>query len=152
MNGRYLRELEPAELAVRLEGLLGRPGLGDAAAVAQEKMQTLADFWPLAGFLVERQPTDEKAWQSVMRDGAPERLRRAREALAGAEPFDSEGVESALRGVVDRLGVKPKDVFQPVRVAISGSTVSPGIFESVAALGREETIARIDEALSRLER
>jgi glutamyl-tRNA synthetase len=50
---------------------------------------------------------------------------------------------------VDRLGVKPKDVFQPVRVAITGTTVSPGIFESVAALGREETLARIDEALER---
>jgi glutamyl-tRNA synthetase len=56
-------------------------------------------------------------------------------------------VETALRGVVDELGVKPKDVFQPIRVAITGTTVSPGIFESVAALGREETLARIDAAL-----
>jgi glutamyl-tRNA synthetase len=45
--------------------------------------------------------------------------------------------------------VKPRDVYQPVRVAISGTTVSPGIFESVAALGREETLARIDRALDR---
>src|SRR4051812_31337541 len=59
MNGRYLRELEPAELARRLEELTGRDDLLDAASVAQEKMQTLADFWPLAGFLVERQPYDE---------------------------------------------------------------------------------------------
>ena len=51
--------------------------------------------------------------------------------------------------MVDELGVKPKEVFQPVRVAISGTTVSPGIFESVAALGREETLARIDAALAR---
>jgi glutamyl/glutaminyl-tRNA synthetase len=58
-------------------------------------------------------------------------------------------VEAALRGVVDRLGVKPKEVFQPVRVAITGTTLSPGIFESVAALGREETLARIDDALRR---
>jgi glutamyl/glutaminyl-tRNA synthetase len=56
-------------------------------------------------------------------------------------------VERALRGVVERLEVKPKEVFQPVRVAITGTTVSPGIFESVAALGREETLARIDAAL-----
>jgi glutamyl-tRNA synthetase len=149
MNGRYLRELEPAELARRLEELTGRDGLLDAASVAQEKMQTLADFWPLAGFLVERQPYDERAWEKVMRDGAPEHLRQAREALANAESFDTEGVEKALRAVVDRLGVKPKDVFQPVRVAISGTTVSPGIFESVAALGREETLERIDAALER---
>ncbi len=83
-----------------------------------------------------------------MGDGAPERLQAARAALESApEPFDPEQVEAALRGVVDQLGVKPKDVFQPVRVAISGTTVSPGIFESVAALGRDETLARIDRAL-----
>jgi glutamyl-tRNA synthetase len=84
-----------------------------------------------------------------MGNGAPERLARAREALAGAEPFDPEHVEIALRSVVDELAAKPNAVFQPVRVAISGSTVSPGIFESVSALGRDETLARIDEALAR---
>ena len=60
-----------------------------------------------------------------------------------------ETVEAALRGLVESLGVKPKDVFQPVRVAIAGSTVSPGIFESVAALGRDEALRRIDAALAR---
>ena len=149
MNGRYLRALDPGELARRLEARLGRKGLEPAVHVAQEKMQTLADFWPLAGFLVERRPFDEDAWEKVMRDGAAERLARARSALARAEPFDAEGVEAALRGVVEELGVKPKDVFQPVRVAISGTTVSPGIFESVALLGREETLARVDAALAR---
>jgi glutamyl-tRNA synthetase len=83
-----------------------------------------------------------------MKDGAAEHLRRAREALAGVDPFDAAGVEAALRGVVEEVGAKPKEVFQPVRVAISGTTVSPGIFESVAALGREETLARIDAALA----
>jgi glutamyl-tRNA synthetase len=58
-------------------------------------------------------------------------------------------VEAALRGLVDRLGVKPKEVFQPVRVAIAGTTVSPGIFESVAALGKDETLARIETALQK---
>jgi glutamyl-tRNA synthetase len=148
MNGRYLRELDPADLAARLEALTGRDGLLEAATVAQEKMQTLADFWPLAGFLVEPQPFDEKAWAKVMRDGALERLQRVREVLADLEPFTPDRVEAALRGVVDEFGVKPKDVFQPLRVAISGTTVSPGIFESVTALGREETLARIDAALA----
>jgi len=86
----------------------------------------------------------------VMSDGAPERLRAARAALEEAgEPFDTDEVERALRSVVERLEVKPKDVFQPIRMAITGTTVSPGIFESVAALGREETLARIDAALGR---
>jgi glutamyl-tRNA synthetase len=150
MNGRYLRELETAELAQRLERMLGREGLEPAVAVAQEKMQTLADFWPLAGFLVEPQPTDEKAWEKVMRDGAGDTLAAVRDELAALETFDRDAVEAALRGLVERLGVKPKVIFQPLRVAIAGSTISPGIFESVAALGREETLARTDTALERL--
>ncbi len=150
MNGRYLRELDPEDLRGRLQDLLGREVPPEAVAISQEKMQTLADFWPLAGFLTQRpEGYDEKAWTKVMGDGAPERLRAAREALAAAEPFDVPTVEEALRGVVERLAVKPKDVFQPVRVAITGTTVSPGIFESVAALGREETLVRIDAALER---
>ncbi|MBA3301840.1 MAG: glutamate--tRNA ligase [Thermoleophilaceae bacterium] len=151
-NGRYLRELAPADLTVRLEALTGREGLRPAAEIAQEKMQTLADFWPLAAFLVERQECDPKAWKKVMTHGAAERLGKARAALAAIEPWGEEPVERALRAVVEGMGVKPKEVFQPVRVAISGSTISPGIFESVAALGRDETLARIDLALERLSR
>jgi glutamyl-tRNA synthetase len=149
MNGHYLRELTVEELQRRLADLLGREVPRVAVEIAQEKMQTLADFWPLAAFLVERQEIDPTAWGKVMKDGAAERLEKARDALAAAEPFGTEQVEQALRGVVEQEGVKPKEVFQPVRVAVAGTTVSPGIFESVAALGRDEALARIDEALAR---
>ena len=149
MNGRYLRELPVEELRALLEERLGRKLSTEAVAISQEKMQTLADFWPLAGFLVEPQPVDEKAWSKVMDEDGVERLRAARDVLAPVDPFDAAAVESALRGVVETLGVKPKDVFQPVRVAISGTTVSPGIFESVAALGRDETLRRVETALER---
>ena len=149
MNGRYLRELPVEELRALLEERLGRELPTEAVAISQEKMQTLADFWPLAGFLVEAQPVDEKAWSKVMDEQGAERLRAARDVLAPTDPFDAAGVETALRGVVEKLGVKPKDVFQPVRVAISGTTVSPGIFESVAALGRDETLRRVETALER---
>jgi glutamyl-tRNA synthetase len=149
MNGRYLRELPLEELHGLLEKRLNREIPVDAVQIAQEKMQTLDDFWTLAGFLVERQPTDEKAWTKVMQNGAAERLAKAREALEQTEPFTAESVEAALRRVVEETGAKPKDVFQPLRVAISGTTVSPGIFESVAVLGREETLSRVDEALAR---
>src|SRR3954466_11751136 len=74
MNGRYLRELPLDELRAMLEERLGREIPVEAVQIAQEKMQTLDDFWTLAGFLVERQPTDEKAWGKVMQDGAAERL------------------------------------------------------------------------------
>jgi glutamyl-tRNA synthetase len=149
MNGRYLRELDADDLRRRLEELSGRPVPREAVAITQEKMQTLADFWPLAGFLVERAPFDEKAWDKVMRDSGPDRLRAAREALESTEPFEPETVEEALRGVVERTGRKAKQVFQPLRVALTGTTVSPGIFETVALLGREETLTRVDDALDR---
>jgi glutamyl-tRNA synthetase len=150
MNGHYLRQLDVDDLKARLEELLGRNDIPrPAVEIAQEKMQTLADFWPLAGFLVERREIDPSAWDKVMKDGAVERLEKAREALAGVDPFGTEQVEHALRGVVEETGAKSKDVFQPVRVAVTGTTVSPGIFESVAALGRDEALTRIDDALAR---
>ena len=148
MNANYLRGLELDELTRLLEGRWGRDDLRAAAEISQEKLRTLEDFWPFAGFLFERREIDPAAWEKVMKDGAPDRLRRAREALAATEPFDAEHVEASLRAVVDEVGAKPKEVFQPVRVAISGTTVSPGIFESVAVLGRDETLARIDFALN----
>jgi glutamyl-tRNA synthetase len=149
MNGHYLRELGLDDLKERIEQLVGREVPHAAVEIAQEKMQTLADFWPLAAFLVERQETDPAAWDKVMKDGAAEKLQAARDGLADAEPFDTENVEQALRGVVESTGAKPKEVFQPVRVAIAGTTISPGIFESVAALGRAEALTRIDDALAR---
>jgi glutamyl-tRNA synthetase len=149
-NGRDLRELSVDELTNRLEEFTGRTGLRPAVEIAQDKMQTLADFWPLCGFIFDGPADDPEAFARVMdAEGAPQALAAAREALAHAEPFDLEHVEGALRGVVEALGVRPRDVFQPVRVAIAGGTVSPGIFESVAVLGRDEALRRVDAALTR---
>ncbi len=95
---------------------------------------------------------DQAAFDKVIgRDGGAECLKAAREALARVEPFTVENVETALREVVEDKGVKSGKVFQPVRVAIAGTTVSPGIFESVALLGKDETLARIDSALEHAE-
>jgi glutamyl-tRNA synthetase len=150
LNGVYLRELSPDELAARLSDFTGREVPREAAEITQEKIQTLADFWPLAGFLFDGPADDPAAREKVLgRNGAAETLAEAREALAEADPFDVAHVEASLRRVVERRGVKPRDVFQPVRVAIAGTTVSPGIFESVVALGREEALRRIDAALAR---
>ncbi|HEV3130138.1 MAG TPA: glutamate--tRNA ligase [Solirubrobacteraceae bacterium] len=148
MNGRWLRELPPAELVRRLEEFTGRQDLDGAVQIAADKIQTLNEFWPLARFFFEGPADDAAAFDRVL--GSPEALetlRAAREALAGVEPFTVENVEAALRGLVQARQVKPGAVFQPVRVAIAGTTVSPGIFESVALLGREETLRRIDQAL-----
>jgi glutamyl-tRNA synthetase len=150
MNGRYLRQLTVEELTRRLEEFTGWSGLRPAVEIAAEKIQTLAEFWPLVSFLFEGPSDDAAAFQRVIcPDGAAETLREARAALAEAEPFTVGTVEQALRGLVGRRALKPGQVFQPVRVAIAGTTVSPGIFESVALLGREETLQRIDHALAR---
>jgi glutamyl-tRNA synthetase len=84
----------------------------------------------------------------MAKDGALESLRAARDALAKVTDWDKASIETALRDVVDARGLKPKEVFQPVRVAIAGTTVSPGIFESLAVLGREESLVRVDSALN----
>jgi glutamyl-tRNA synthetase len=153
INGHYMRELSVDDLTARLEAFTGREGLRDAVEIARDKIQTLADFWPLVRFLFEGPVEDERAWAATIgADGGAAALEEARAALAAAEPFDVEHVEAALREVVEKRGVKPKQVFQPVRVAIAGTTVSPGIFESVALLGRDRTLERIDAALTRARR
>ena len=150
LNGRHLRELSVDELTSRLEEYTGRTGLRGAVEISREKIQTLADFWPLAGFFFDGPVDDPKAFEKVIgRDGGVDTLRAARGALASADPFTLDNVEAALREVVESHGGKAGRVFQPIRVAIAGTTVSPGIFESVTLLGREETLARIDKALDR---
>jgi glutamyl-tRNA synthetase len=149
MNGRYLRELPVEELTRRLETLTGRSGLEGAVAITQDKISTLDEFWRLAGFFFDGPTDDPKAREKILgAPGALDQLANVRGALADIDgPWTQEAVEAALRGVVEREGVKPKQVFQPLRVALAGTTVSPGIFESVALLGRDETLARVDEAL-----
>jgi glutamyl-tRNA synthetase len=149
MNGRYLRELPVEELTRRLETLTGRSGLGEAVAITQDKISTLEEFWRLAGFFFDGPVDDPKAREKILgAPGALEQLAHVRAALAAIEgPFTEAAVEAALRDLVEREGVKPKQVFQPLRVALAGTTVSPGIFESVALLGRDETLARVGDAL-----
>jgi glutamyl-tRNA synthetase len=148
MNGQYVRALAPDELTQRLETFTGRDGLGGAARISQEKIQTLADFWPLAGTIFDGPRDDAKAQEQWLTGDGRAALTAARDALAPLEPFDETHVDQALRSVVEQLGVKPKQVFQPLRVALTGTTISPGIFEMVALLGRDETLRRIDAALA----
>ncbi|HEY6526191.1 MAG TPA: glutamate--tRNA ligase, partial [Solirubrobacteraceae bacterium] len=150
LDGRHLRALGTDELTGRLEAFTGRTGLRGAVEITEEKIQTLGDFWPLVSFLFDGPVDDPKAFEKTIgRDGGVQALTAARAALVDLTPFDAEHVETALRGVVDQLDTKPGKVFQPVRVAIAGQTVSPGIFESVALLGKDDTLARIDSALAR---
>ena len=147
MNGRYLRELPLDELTRLLEEHTGHTGLGPAVAISHEKIQTLADFWPLAGFIFDGPADDPAAREKWLDADGRGALAQARDALADLEPWDVDGIEAALRGVIEARHAKPKDVFQPLRVALAGTTVSPGIFETLAVIGREEALARVEKAL-----
>jgi glutamyl-tRNA synthetase len=149
VNGRYVRELSVDELTERLEAFTGRTGLRDAVAITQDKISTLAEFWPLARSFFDGPVDDPAAREKVL--GAPDARAALADAKAGLEelpePWTDAKVEEALRVVVERTERKPKQLFQPLRVALTGTTVSPGIFETVALLGREETLARVGHAL-----
>ena len=153
INGRYMREMPLDDYVSAVATHLGRPAdeqLRAACEIVQEKAQTLEEVWPLIRFLFEPPVEDEKAWRKTMKDEASAALEAAREALAATGDFDAAELEVALSPLPEKLGTKPGRVYQPIRVAISGGTVSPGIFESLAVLGREESLRRIDAALVRL--
>ena len=154
INGRFMREMPLDEYTAAVARHLRRDAderLRAACAIAQEKAQTLEEVWPLIRFLFESPIDDEKAWAKVMKDGALSALEAAHAALSGlGEDFGPDTVESALSPLPDSLGVKPGRLYQPIRVAITGTSVSPGIFESLAALGREQSLARIGAAVERL--
>ncbi len=149
MNGRYVRELALEALTARLEALTGRTGLRDAVAITQEKISTLDEFWPLARAFFEDPVDDPAAREKFLApEAGAEALAVGRAALADVPaPWTPEIVEAALRQAVERSGLKAKQVFQPLRVALTGTTISPGIFETVALLGPDRALARIEAAL-----
>src|SRR5262245_53049381 len=138
LNGRFMRELDLdayTEAVARFAGREPDERLRAACAIAQEKAQTLVEVWPLIGFLFEDPETDEKAWRKVMKDGALPLLREALEALRGTDSFEPGELEASLGRILAERDVKPGNLYQPIRGAITGTSVSPGIFESDAALG-----------------
>jgi len=153
MNGRYMREMDLDQYTRTVAELNGREPdekLRAGCEIAQEKAQMVTEVWPLIRFLFEPPVEDEKAWRKTMKAHAPEALTAAREALAGLDGFSAAEVEAALEPIPTSMELGAGKVYQPIRVAITGSTVSPGIFESVAVLGQQETLSRIDAALARL--
>ena len=150
MNGVYMRAMSADDFAHALVIWLGEQGYDwDAelvrrtAPLVQEKIQRLDEFPGFAGFLFHDVEPDPAAL-----DGGAPVVAAARDALAGLEPFTAEAIEVALRGVLDGLGLKPRQGFAPIRVAVTGSKISPGLFESIELLGRETTLQRLDAAVA----
>ena len=150
MNGVYLRALAPEEYAQTLLAHLREQGsdwdeelIRRSVPLVQEKIAALGEYPSFAGFLFQYVEPD-----AAELDGAGPVLAEARKELAAVEPFDAERIEAALRALAERIGLKPRQAFQPIRVAVTGSKISPGLFESIELLGRDESLARLDAALS----
>jgi len=142
MNGVYIRELPADEFAQVLIDYLRERGfdwdeerIRASVPLVQEKIAKLGDFPEFAGFLFHDVEPEV--------DGGQDVVAAARDALTSLEPFTADSIEAALRSVVEVLGLKPRQGFQPIRVAVTGSRVSPGLFESIELLGRETTLARL---------
>ncbi|MDX6466225.1 MAG: glutamyl-tRNA synthetase [Gaiellaceae bacterium] len=152
MNGVYIRALSVEELAQALVLWLGEQGydwdavlVRKAAPLVQEKIARLDEFPAYARFLFE----DVQPEAAELKAGA-EVLAAAHDALAQLEPFTPESIEAALRAVLEQLGLKPRQGFQPIRIAVTGSKISPGLFESIELLGREKTLERLVSARAAL--
>jgi glutamyl-tRNA synthetase len=155
MNGVYLRALPTFDLAERLTGYLrerrsplaAQPArVAEVTPLAQEKISTLAEFEPLCSFLFGPIEIDAEAWERAAGNArAAEILAAVQAALATCE-WTAESVETTLRAVCEQLELKPRVVFGLIRVAVTGSSISPGLFESVHLLGRDEALARLSAA------
>jgi glutamyl-tRNA synthetase len=113
----------------------------------QEKMEVLADFVRLAGWLFTPLALDDEARERLAAIPEAQRiLAEAAVSLAGLERYEIEQIESAVRALPELLGVKPKSVFAALRLGMSGQSVTPGLFESLWALGRNEAAGRLAAA------
>jgi glutamyl-tRNA synthetase len=145
-NGVHLRALSPDDYAAHLLAYLREQGYAwnedlvrASVPLVQEKIAKLSEYPRFAGFLFGEVEPDP-----ALLDGAV--LGEAETALAELEPFTAETIEQALRSLAERLELKPREAFQPIRVAVTGSRVSPGLFESIELLGREQVLDRISRA------
>ncbi len=164
MNGRFMREQDLGSYESRLRDHLERdvpeaagafaaaspPERRYACEIVQEKAQVVTEVWPLIAFLFTEPGMDEAAWKKVMKPSVLEPLAGGLEVLRVVEAWETEPLETALRKFLESEELSPRKVLQPIRVAISGGSISPGIFESLSALGRERSLERIEGAVERL--
>jgi glutamyl-tRNA synthetase len=148
MNGMYLRALPVDQYADELVRFLRDAGydwdeelIRRAAPIVQEKIERFGQFADFAGFLFREVEPDP-----ALLDGGRPVVAAARDELEGVEPFSASEIETALRGLAERLELSPRKAFEPIRIAVTGSKVSPGLFESIELLGKDETLKRLSAA------
>ena len=143
MNGVYLRELSPDVYAEALIAYLREQAydwpeerIRAAGPIVQEKIAKLGEFPEFAGFLFHGVEPDS----GLLDRGV---LTAVADALARVESWQAAELETTLKQVTDSLGLKPRQAFQPIRVAVTGSRISPGLYESLELLGRDESLDRL---------
>jgi glutamyl-tRNA synthetase len=151
MNGVYLRALPPDKYADELVRFLREQGydwdedlIRRAAPIVQEKIERFGQFPDFAGFLFHDVEPDP-----ALLDGRTPVVTAAREELKRVNPFAAPEIEAALRGLAAKLELSPRKAFEPIRIAVTGSKVSPGLFESIELLGKDETLRRLNAAVAR---
>jgi len=163
MNKEYLKDL-PLHVAVdRVAALLRKrtpsatrtdpKHIERVTGLLVDRVRTLADVIDLGAYFFTDGPIDPTPEALEKHCKAPEtveRLRAVRGALAGAPGFGEADIETAIRGLAEKHGVKAGSYIHPLRVALTGQAVSPGIFEVTSIVGRETSLARIDALLERL--
>ena len=155
LNGEHLRLLPPERFVAEVPAYLERSGsplasqperVAQVAPFVQGKLRELSQFDGFAGFLFGPADLRRGGRGRVVDDpDAPRALESATAALKALPEWDAASIEAALRGACEETALKPRVLFGPVRVAISGRTVAPGLFESLELLGRDESLARIAE-------
>jgi len=165
LNGHYLRAGEPGRIARLALPFLAARGLVPAAPAPDEmrhiervvdavrsRVRTLAEVAGAASYFFRPlESYDDKGWRKYLaRPGAADLLAQAREALAAVEPFTAAATEAAYRALVERLQIPSGDLFHATRVAVSGRTMGPGLFDIIELLGRDETLRRLAEAERRV--
>ena len=118
-----------------------------AAPLIRERIKVLADAVPLLAFLFGEVGIAEGARELLQGDDNVNILKETGKRLLELETFDAAAIEGALRAMAEEMGTKPRKAFQPIRVAVAGSKVSPPLFESMELLGREKCMQRIARAL-----
>ena len=151
LNGMYLRALSPEEYAGELVRFLRDEGydwdetlIRRTAPIVQEKIERFGQFPDFAGFLFRDIEPD-----SALLNGAAPVVTAARDELERVEPFAAPEIEAALRALAERLELSPRKAFEPIRIAVTGSKISPGLFESLELLGKDETLRRLSVAAGR---
>ena len=117
----------------------------------QERIETLADLTHQIMFLIDEPfNVDTLDWQDVNSEEAQKYLFLLREELIKLDNFTLEIIETIMRKILKEINVKPKVGFQAVRVSITGTKISPPLFESIFALGKQAVIARLAESIEKL--